>query len=372
MTIKEFEDAIAIILAAIADAMEANDPMAVRSLLEKAPEHGYDRFLQQYSPYDLFTEERILRKVIITELDAQMGRPATKDEAAALHELLDIMSEFALAALYRKRTEEAREAAQRAARSERLAALGTLALGVGHDLANLLLPLRLRLDTLHNVPLPESVRDNLNAMERITHGMKDLSINLRALAADPERQAHRRETLDLSAWCPDFQKFIEPVITGQFTITCDVPENLPPAPISRAALSQTMFNLVHNAAKALRDQPDGRIILSARARRDGGLRIIVADNGPGMTPEVLKHCFEPFYTTRVRGKNPGTGLGLSLVHALLTRAGAHIEVHSPPPPEIATETARKPADGNKQGKHRGTAFIIDLPPHNRASNAASA
>jgi C4-dicarboxylate-specific signal transduction histidine kinase len=187
MSIKEFEDSIATILIAIAEAMEAKDPMAVRSLLDKAPEHGFDRFLQKYNPYDLFTEERILRKVIVAELDAQMGRPATKEEAVALHELLDIMSHFALFSLYRKRTAEAREAAEHAARNESLASLGTLALDVGHDLSNLLLPLRAHLEALRRAPETAELRDHVEVLERITNRMEDLSANLRSLAADPAR-----------------------------------------------------------------------------------------------------------------------------------------------------------------------------------------
>ena len=52
----------------------------------------------------------------------------------------------------------------------------------------------------------------------------------------------------------------------------------------------------------------------------------VADCGDGMSPEVLAHAFEPFYTTK--GRDRGTGLGLSTVQGIVTAAGGHIRVSS--------------------------------------------
>ena len=73
------------------------------------------------------------------------------------------------------------------------------------------------------------------------------------------------------------------------------------------------------------------------AGSDSGL--YVSDNGPGMRPDVLERCTDPFFTTKTRGIS--TGLGLSLVHGILHRCGARLEIDSTP--------------------GRGTTFSFELP-----------
>ncbi len=93
-----------------------------------------------------------------------------------------------------------------------------------------------------------------------------------------------------------------------------------------AQISQVLMNLMVNGAQAI-EQPMGRLVLGSRRTPDG-VELEVADNGKGMTPEVMKHLFEPFFTTKPVGK--GTGLGLSLSYEIVKRHGGQIRVHSEP------------------------------------------
>ena len=76
----------------------------------------------------------------------------------------------------------------------------------------------------------------------------------------------------------------------------------------------------------------------------GGICLSVTDSGSGMTPEVLERMFDPFFTTKASGK--GSGLGLSVVHGIVTSLGGVIEVHS---------------RVNGSGDKSGTEFRVFLP-----------
>ena len=90
-------------------------------------------------------------------------------------------------------------------------------------------------------------------------------------------------------------------------------------------LQQVLVNILLNAAQAT--PRGGRVRLEVARGLDGFTCFTVADSGPGISPEVRRHIFEPFYTTKEVGK--GTGLGLSVAYSLIKRLGGHIEVDSP-------------------------------------------
>jgi nitrogen fixation/metabolism regulation signal transduction histidine kinase len=91
-------------------------------------------------------------------------------------------------------------------------------------------------------------------------------------------------------------------------------------------LDQALINLVRNAIEALRDAPAGRIALSALRDPDGRVAIVVADNGPGITPDQREKIFVPFFTT----KRQGSGVGLTLVRQIATAHGATVDVSNTP------------------------------------------
>lgn len=101
-------------------------------------------------------------------------------------------------------------------------------------------------------------------------------------------------------------------------------------------LNQVIMNVLTNSIQAIEDKGE---ILIQTISSDIGIKIIIKDNGKGMTPEVKKHIFEPFYTTKDVGR--GTGLGLSISFGIIEQHNGNIDVISEP------------------GK--GTEFIISLP-----------
>jgi len=100
---------------------------------------------------------------------------------------------------------------------------------------------------------------------------------------------------------------------------------LPPVRCLAAQLNQVFMNLIVNAAHAIPER--GRLQLSSTVE-EGWVCISVRDNGSGMSPEVLRRIFDPFYTTKPVGQ--GTGLGLSLSFSIVKKHGGRIEVESEP------------------------------------------
>src|SRR4029079_18978196 len=85
-------------------------------------------------------------------------------------------------------------------------------------------------------------------------------------------------------------------------------------------------NLIANAAQAMGGREEGGTIRIAAARRATDVEITVADDGPGIPPDVIGKIFDPFFTTKDVGE--GSGLGLSIVHGIVDRHGGRIEVQS--------------------------------------------
>jgi len=98
-------------------------------------------------------------------------------------------------------------------------------------------------------------------------------------------------------------------------------------------------NLVTNAVHAKAEGRRGEILLRTGPGTEGKVRLDVVDNGTGIAPELLERIFEPFFTTRGPGK--GTGMGLSICHAIVSAHGGTLTVES----EVG----------------KGTAFRVELP-----------
>jgi two-component system NtrC family sensor kinase len=105
--------------------------------------------------------------------------------------------------------------------------------------------------------------------------------------------------------------------------------DLPPILADAAQLLQVVLNLVNNAEQAI-EPGSGRGHIWLRTRRISALRIAldVADDGPGIAPELLPHIFDPFFTTKPPGV--GTGIGLSIVRGIVHEHGGEVSVQSRP------------------------------------------
>ncbi|MCE2884863.1 MAG: ATP-binding protein [Planctomycetaceae bacterium] len=232
-----------------------------------------------------------------------------------------------------------REAEARLREADRLSMLGTLAAGLGHDMNNVLLPIRAHLNALEGGIARGTADDpRASARSRRSHVaeirggvsyLQHLADSLHFLALDPDASLDVGTT-DLDAWWRQVGPLLSKAVHRVATLEVEIEEGLPPVAVPGHALTRAMLNLLVNARDAMpaaRPHQLCRVRIVARRSEDPTeLSIEVIDNGVGMSPEVQRRALEMFYTTKTRGL--GTGLGLSLVQGVVDRAGGRLEMTS--------------------------------------------
>lgn len=273
--------------------------------------------------------------------------------------------------LIQQRTRELEQSHQRLRLAERMASIGTLSAGLGHDMGNLLFPIRARLDVMRAGPLPEGFQEHLDAIQQSTDYLQAMTNGLRLLALDPEDLGAAGEATDLKRWWPAVASLFKHALPRGIVLISEIDPDLPPLAVAPHRLTQAMLNLVTNSGDALRPRGSGRVIVWATMAEDTTttdrpmVRIGVTDDGPGMPPDVQARAMDPFFTTKKRGIS--TGLGLSLVHGIATSAGGTAEIYSTPGEGTTVYMTLPVATAAPQSESALPNVVISLPdPRQRA------
>jgi PAS domain S-box-containing protein len=230
---------------------------------------------------------------------------------------------------------ERHAAEERARESDRLAAMGTLAAGLGHDMNNVLFPIRAHLNALSTAPSRMSVARRARHVAEIRHSvayLQQLADSLHFLSMDPDGDGDGRGSTALAGWWSGCGALLSQSLRRAAELHVDLPESLPEVGIAPHALTRAMLNLLVNAAEAMpADRLPGESCVHLRARAGASGETVVLeleDNGTGMDQEVRRRALDMFFTTKPRGL--GTGLGLPLVRRVVERAGGRLEIDSRP------------------------------------------
>jgi signal transduction histidine kinase len=227
-------------------------------------------------------------------------------------------------------TESLREAQDRLVRSEQLASVGRLAAGIAHEVGNPIAALIGMQDLLLEGGLDEpEQRDFIVRMRKETDRINKIVRDLLDFARPTGKSiAVPSEPADVETAIYDTVSLVTPQKSVRnVELAVDVHPDLPPVLLHREHLVQVLLNLLLNAADAC--APGGKVQVRAETAGDF-VKISVADDGPGVSPEVRARLFEPFVTTKEVGK--GTGLGLAVCRGLVEAAGGSIALdatHTP-------------------------------------------
>ncbi|MBY0308535.1 MAG: PAS domain S-box protein [Phycisphaerales bacterium] len=238
-----------------------------------------------------------------------------------------------LDSMVQERTRELERSHGQLRMADRLAAIGTLAAGLGHDMNNVLLPVRARLNALDSMGLPEEANEHLAQVRKACAYLQQLTDGLHMLALNPDEGDTADAATDLHEWWSTVGPLLTRAVPKGVRFDASVESGLPRVPVPGHKLTQAVLNLVVNAGEAIQSMPKrprhAAVRLWAHVTVGGHhVHLGVADNGPGMSPEVRARAFDAFFTTKSRGL--GTGLGLSLVRSVITGAGGEIDIDTSP------------------------------------------
>lgn len=234
-----------------------------------------------------------------------------------------------------RRRQEAQEAL---AHSQRLEALGRLAGGLTHDFNNTLAAIGAHIELAAVRTTDELARDYLGkALDAVE---TSAGLNLRLLSFT-RRKALPREVVDTREVLANSVEMVRRTIDGGITLTAEIDDDLWPTIIDVSELQSAMLNLAINACDAMSDNgtlgirienavvgasPDDAQVEGNPASGGQFVRVVVADDGEGMSPEVLARAGEPFFTTKSVSK--GTGLGLNSVREFVRAIGGFMTIRS--------------------------------------------
>lgn len=232
--------------------------------------------------------------------------------------------------------------------NEKLAAIGKLVAGLAHELNNPLASIVLRAQLLQQNSIGLTIQTDLGEivaqarrMSQIVHGLLDFS----------RPQTSEKTAQDLNSVVRQTLAFLNYDLQCHHIRTVmNLGDNLPPVLIDEVKTQQALINIINNAIYFMSSvNGQGTLTLTTEYNRElagrppaasaGVVRLTIADDGPGIAETAQSRIFDPFFTTKPVGE--GTGLGLSLVHSMVTEQNGQVWF--------------------KTRAGRGTQFFIELP-----------
>jgi len=266
--------------------------------------------------------------VVGSERDALVAIESGADEASVAgpgeQEVTAFLDRLALRARLRAEAERNRT---RHAHAEKLAALGTLVAGVGHEINNPLTALGLSVEAARRMVSPGSVAviSLLDEMADASRAIAEVVKDLRVFGRGDDQES--ASVVQLSDVVEQVLRLAGHEITRFAIVERDYASDCPPLVMPRNRLSQVLMNLLVNAGHAVREieRPSHRVRISTRTD-DDFVALSISDTGPGIASDSLERIFDPFYTTK--RQDMGTGLGLSISRAILRGLGGELLVES--------------------------------------------
>ena len=240
----------------------------------------------------------------------------------------------------RKRAEEEREKLQaQLQQAQKMEAIGTLAGGIAHDFNNILMAIIGHAELAETKLAADSdAIDNLNHVKNAGNRARRLIQQILAFSRMGEEE---RIPLSLTPLVKEALKFLKSTLPTSVEIREHIEKDPGVIEADATKVHQIVMNLCTNAAHAMREEGGTLDVKLTRVEVDRQtalqyhqlpigphVRLTVTDTGCGMDSETLDHIFDPYFTTKEVGE--GTGLGLTVVHGIVSTHGGAITVESEP------------------------------------------
>jgi PAS domain S-box-containing protein len=267
----------------------------------------------------------------------------------------------------------------RLVQADRLAALGTMAAGVAHEINNPLAYVMLNLEWVarklpHVQEDPASLAAMMVMLDEARQGAARVSTIVRELRSFSRADGETRSQVVLADVVQSSIKMVGNEIRHRAKVITSF-EPAHPVLANEARLEQVVVNLLLNAVQAMPEGAADRNEVRVTVRQDGERRAVleVSDNGAGIPADVLPRIFDPFFTTKPVGV--GTGLGLSICHGIVMSLGGQIAVYSdgaagttfrvtlPTTPTLAGDASTSPSDAPASHEAlRARVLVVDDEP----------
>ena len=312
---------------------------------------GYtDREALTLKPRDVLTPESYEKQLNELKKDLRNGTSYSTLQLEAIHKDGHIIPVEIHASLVRDEKGEpveivgvARDITERKKMEEqlimqdRLASIGQLTSGVAHELNNPLTGVISLSDLLLQRELPEDIRQDVKIINDEAQRTANIVKSLLTFARRQPQEKHPTSVNECIQKVLELRAYEQKVTNIQVNVRFD--PDLPPIMGNGSQLQQVFFNIVINAEFFMLEAHKKGILTVTTEKAGNSVRVLFADDGPGISRENMKHLFSPFFTTKEVGK--GTGLSLSICLGIITEHGGRIRAES----EF----------------DKGTTFILELP-----------
>jgi len=308
----------------------------------------YEEFFDRDKPCENCRLAKILREKRPLTLTMKQGEKYIHVQALPVYDQeheVDGILEF-----YRDITLE-KTLDQQLQQADKLASLGQLVSGIGHEINNPNQFIRGNIKIIKQaledmLPIVDSYQEShqdlkiarlkydffrehiMTLVDDMAHGserIKGIVEGLRTFVRKDEGLLV--DKVDINTIIQASARLVHNQVNKRADIKLDLAENIPAFNGNSQKIEQVFVNLLVNAGDAMRDDLKGEVTVKTM-KNDGFIHIDVSDNGLGMNESTLKQIFDPFFTTkRARG---GTGLGLPIVFRIVEEHGGMISVNSKP------------------------------------------
>ena len=289
------------------------------------------------------TISRPLQKITLAAVQVTKGKYGTEIELRKSNDEIGLLAN-SFNEMSRKMSsdiEQLQKLNEQLIRTEKLAAMGTLAAGVAHEVNNPLASISSLIQIMQSNPdLDEKTGDNLRLIstqiQRISQVTRDM-MDFARIRPAAKSSVNINEIIETALRLASFDKAFQ-----KLQLKKHLDKDLPEIYADGDQMQQVFLNLLLNARDAM---PDGGAIIIKTFIKESEIIIEIEDSGVGIGDGDKKKIFDPFFTTKPAGK--GTGLGLAVCYGIITAHNGKIEVFS-----------------NENG---GTRFAVHLPNSEKAA-----